>query len=100
MSKLNMPQKVPMLPGYIYNDPLRKDFHKTQQFSVQQHTNVEKTIFLEENIDPVLLDAMKSGPSKHMTYGHKEPPINDYIPRIQPPWLKFDRQVLRFAGYF
>jgi len=37
---------------------------------------------LEENIDPVLLDAMKSGPSKHMTYGHKEPPINDYIPRI------------------
>ena len=35
-----------------------------------------------------------------MTYGYKERPINDYIPRIQPPWLKFDRQVLRFAGYF
>jgi len=37
---------------------------------------------LEENIDPILLDAMKSGPSKHMTYGYKERPINDYIPRI------------------
>jgi hypothetical protein len=27
-------------------------------------------------------------------------PENDYIPRIQPPWLKYDRKVLRFYAYF
>jgi hypothetical protein len=27
-------------------------------------------------------------------------PENDSIPRIQPPWLKYDRKVLRFFAYF
>ena len=27
-------------------------------------------------------------------------PETDYIPRIQPPWLKYDRKVLRFYAYF
>jgi len=27
-------------------------------------------------------------------------PENNYIPRIQPKWLKFDRKVLQFTGYF
>lgn len=30
----------------------------------------------------------------------RSPPQNDYIPRIQPPWLKYDRKVLRFYAYF
>jgi EF-hand domain-containing protein 1 len=35
------------------------------------------------------------------TFMHKRnAPENDYIPRIQPPWLKFDRKVLRFYAYF
>lgn len=32
--------------------------------------------------------------------GAKEKPINDYIPKIPPAWLKYDRKVLNFDGYF
>jgi hypothetical protein len=35
-----------------------------------------------------------------MAYGTRKQPDNDYIPRVQPPWLKYDRQVLRFYAYF
>lgn len=34
------------------------------------------------------------------TIGKRTQPDNDYIPRVQPPWLKYDRQVLRFYAYF
>jgi hypothetical protein len=30
----------------------------------------------------------------------RSPPENDYVPENQPQWLKYDRQVLRFEGYF
>ena len=30
----------------------------------------------------------------------RKAPENDFIPRIQPPWLKYDRKVLRFHAYF
>jgi len=36
----------------------------------------------------------------NLTYGERSKPINDYVPRIQPPWLKYDRKVLRFSAYF
>jgi len=37
---------------------------------------------------------------KTMQYGEVPKPENDYIPRIQPKWLKYDRQCLKFTGYF
>lgn len=40
------------------------------------------------------------GEPNNIVYGERKPPENDYIPRIQPPWLKFDRKVLRFLAYF
>ena len=43
---------------------------------------------------------MKNGASLDLTYSIRKKPENDYIPRIQPPWLKYDRQVLRFSAYF
>lgn len=43
---------------------------------------------------------MRNGTAKSMTYGSRQAPENDYIPRVQAPWLKYDRQVLRFAAYF
>lgn len=30
----------------------------------------------------------------------RDKPENDYIPRIQAPWIKYDRQVLKFDAYF
>jgi hypothetical protein len=37
----------------------------------------------------------------NLTFQKARPaPENDYIPRVQPPWLKYDRKVLRFYAYF
>ena len=30
----------------------------------------------------------------------RQRPENDSIPRVQAPWLKYDRKVLRFYAYF
>eukprot|EP01015_Nassula_variabilis_P010660 TRINITY_DN1860_c0_g1_i4.p1 TRINITY_DN1860_c0_g1~~TRINITY_DN1860_c0_g1_i4.p1 ORF type:complete len:571 (+),score=145.12 TRINITY_DN1860_c0_g1_i4:66-1778(+) len=32
--------------------------------------------------------------------GSRKPAINEYIPRVQPLWLKYDRKVLSFKAYF
>lgn len=60
----------------------------------------EKTHFLKEEFDGALIDSMKMRTPPSLIYGTKAGHTNDYIPRIQAPWLKYDRQVLRFAGYF
>ena len=31
---------------------------------------------------------------------HRKQPENDSIPRVQPPWIKYERKVLRFYAYF
>lgn len=60
----------------------------------------EKTNFIREDLDQNLLDSMRMKSPPDLTYGSRKKPDNDYIPRIQPPWLKYDRRVLRFACYF
>lgn len=42
----------------------------------------EKTNFIHEEFDPNLLDSMKMGTPPNLTYGSRQPPENDYIPRI------------------
>ncbi len=51
----------------------------------------EKDNFIKEEFDPNLYDAMRTKTPLNLTYGSRRPPENDYIPRIQPPWLKYDR---------
>lgn len=46
-----------------------------------------------------MLDEMAKGKFEYSGSLRKDAG-NDYIPRIQAPWLKFDRQVLRFYAYF
>ncbi|CAD8082150.1 unnamed protein product [Paramecium primaurelia] len=94
------PKQVPFLPGHVFSDPYKENHHKTQQFSNINGTVQEKTNFIHEEFDPNLLDSMKMGTPPNLTYGSRQPPENDYIPRIQPPWLKYDRAVLRFYSYF
>jgi len=59
----------------------------------------EDTNHVEENINLDLLDRMRTqtpaGPEQT-----RDKPENDYIPRIQAPWIKYDRQVLKFDSYF
>jgi hypothetical protein len=60
----------------------------------------EKTNYINEEYDPNLFDSLRLKTPPNLTYGSRQKPENDYIPRIQPPWLKYDRQVLRFYSYF
>jgi EF-hand domain-containing protein 1 len=44
---------------------------------------------------------MREGKPLGLTGSMGRPKLeNDSIPRIAPQWLKYDRQVLRFFGYF
>jgi hypothetical protein len=100
MSRLNLPTTVPFLPGNIFADPTKENYHKTQQFVLKDNTNTEKATFVREENDPNLIDSLRTKTPLNLTYGNKVRPQNDSIPRIQPPWLKFDRNVLRFYCFF
>jgi hypothetical protein len=54
---------------------------------------------VREELDALLLEAFKTQAPKNLG-GTRRAADNDYIPRIQPQWLKYDRQVLRFHCYF
>ena len=64
---------------------------------------------MKETIDGRLLNSLRSGamdpqdsmlPFNEQDARLRDQPENDYIPRIQTPWLKYDRMVLRFEAYF
>jgi hypothetical protein len=90
MSK-NVPKTIPFLPGHTYQDHLGENHYKVQQFSVINSTNCEKTRFFSETNDPLLIDSMRAKTPLNLTYGNKQKAKNDYIPRIQAPWIKYDR---------
>ncbi|KRX10772.1 hypothetical protein PPERSA_00942 [Pseudocohnilembus persalinus] len=100
MTSLNLPKTVPMLPGLMFQDTLKDNNHKTQQFNLINNTQCEKTNYIQEDHDPALLDSLRMKTPQDLTVGQRQQPINDYIPRIQPPWLKYDRQVLKFECFF
>ena len=92
---------MPLLPGHIFTDPYKENFHKTQQFNLVDNTQLEKTANLKEDLDQYLIDSMTKGKfDLSLTYGERKAAGNDYIPRIQAPWIKYDRQVLRFYAFF
>jgi len=96
---MNIPERVPLLPGHIFVDPYKQEFRKKQQFSLRNNVMTEDTGQISENISLDLLDRMRAqtpcGPDET-----RAAPENDYIPRIQAPWIKYDRQVLKFDSYF
>ena len=54
----------------------------------------------DRDIDSNLIDEMCSSINNLSFMKQRKVPENDSIPRVQPPWLKYDRQVLRFYAYF
>jgi len=55
---------------------------------------------IEENVDESLLEKMRTGEPLKLTGVPQRPKVeNEAIPE-DPLWLKHDRQVLRFFGYF
>jgi hypothetical protein len=90
-----------MLPGHIFTDPYKENFHKTQQFELVNNVPTSKTAPIREDQDQYLLDSMtKAKFDLTLASNQRKAAGNDYIPRIQSPWLKYDRQVLRFYAYF
>ncbi|EGR34903.1 flagellar microtugule protofilament ribbon protein, putative [Ichthyophthirius multifiliis] len=97
---MSVKQNIPLLPGHCFNETQKEKHNKIQQFTLVNGVQCEKTNYISEQDDPNLLDSLKMGTPLSHTYGTKKQVINDYVPRIQPPWLKYDRQVLRFYSYF
>jgi len=98
--KPNIPKEVPFLPGNVFSDPYKQNFHKTQQFSYDTNSQQEKRQNVGETIDANLIDEMTKSINS-MTFMKNRPQAeNDSIPRVQPPWIKYDRKVLRFYAYF
>ena len=98
---INLPKQTPFLPGHVFANPYKENFHKTQQFNFVDGTQIEKKNTLQEDYDQYLIDSMKNEQFQlSLSSEIRNHPNNDYIPRIQPPWLKYDRQVLRFYAYF
>lgn len=54
----NIPKQVPFLPGHVFNDPYKQNFHKTQQFTYKDNSNQEKKQNLTEEIDLNLIDEL------------------------------------------
>lgn len=52
----------------------------------------EKTVNLQENVNPDLLKSMREGvPSQLTGVPQRKEQENDAIPKIAPKWLKYDR---------
>ena len=98
--KPNIPSQVPFLPGNVFSDPYKQSFHKTQQFTYDTHSQQEKRQNVGETIDSNLIDEMTKSINSMTFMRERQKPENDSIPRVQPPWIKYDRKVLRFYGYF
>jgi len=96
-----MPKQLPFLPGNSYADPTITRYHKSQLFGVTDHIQTEKTVSLQENVDPALLTSMKEGVPNQLTgISQRRDAENDAIPKIAPKWLKYDRQQLVFDAFF
>jgi len=100
-AKPNLPNSLPFLPGNVYADPTITRYHKTQLLGVRDGVQQEKTTALQEAIDQELLRSMREGdPFKLTGIPARKAHENDAIPKIAPKWLKYDKQVLNFKGYF
>lgn len=97
----HLPSSLPFLPGNTAQDPTITRYHKTQLLGVKDGTIVEKTTALKEGSDRALLRSMYEGnPLKLTGIPVRKEVENDGIPKKAPAWLKHDRQVLQFKGYF
>ena len=54
----NIPKEVPFLPGHVFNDPYKQNYHKTQQFNFKDGSVQEKRQFQKEEVDVNLIDEM------------------------------------------
>jgi len=87
-----MPNQLPFLPGNSYADPTINRYHKTQLLGIKDGTITEKTVNLQENVNPDLIATMTQGvPSQLSGVRGRGSQAQEAIPAIAPKWLKYDR---------
>jgi len=95
----------PKLPGYsVYHDPSKIDFKKISSQMLQKIQNGElkpkQNIYLPRLKEP---EAVKVRDGASLSYS-QQTYANHFGEQIteqfQPDWVKLDKQVLRFFGYF
>ena len=92
---------LPFLVGHRFADPYKTSYNKDQLFVVSQNTCVEKPYNLEK-IDPFTISSLKTFTSSFTSdrLKSRETPYNQSFPRRLPQWIKYDKNVLKFKGYF
>ena len=92
---------LPFLVGHRFNDPYKTNYHKNQAFVLSQNTCIEKPYKLEK-IDPFTIKSLSTFTSSFTSdrLKSRETPYNQSFPTRLPQWIKFDKQVLKFVGYF
>ena len=92
---------LPFLVGHRFADPYKTSYNKDQLFVVSQNTCVEKPYNLEI-IDPFTISSLKTFTSSFTSdrLKSRETPYNQSFPRRLPQWIKYDKNVLKFKGYF
>ncbi|CAG9315274.1 unnamed protein product [Blepharisma stoltei] len=93
---------IPKLPGHQFRDPTKTNFHRHQMFTVRDGHMTESTKFHQESATPDLVSELRKTLTlmNYPSQARSKTPDNYAIPRNPPAWLKHDRQVLRFYGYF
>ena len=92
---------LPFLVGHRFADPYKTSYNKDQLCVVSQNTCVEKPYNLEK-IDPFTISSLKTFTSSFTSdrLKSRETPYNQSFPRRLPQWIKYDKNVLKFKGYF
>lgn len=54
----NLPKQVPFLPGHVFNDPYKQNYHKTQQFDLINGSIQERKNNVAEDADLNLIDEL------------------------------------------
>lgn len=110
---------LPLLPGLSFNNPDKDQFNKYQVFENKGKTCLEKNFNLpehKESIQKEIRDVEESlkgfstkgfqtttntffNPGK-VNIRNEMTIYNESYPRILPQWIKHDKNVLKFYGYF
>ena len=92
---------LPFLVGHRFADPYKTSYHKNQAFVLSQNTCIEKPYNLEK-IDPYTIRSLHNFTSTFTSdrLKSRETPYNQSFPTRLPQWIKFDKNVLKFVGYF
>lgn len=99
---------LPFLPGHVFNNPYQQVHKKNQVFNFETNICTEKNLDLEHNKKSLYSEGIPDIGSINTFYNTQRlgglrgnmTVYNESYPRILPQWIKYDKKVLKFHGYF